>query len=110
VLKPLEGRSLFPILAGGTRPDSVYIWEHEGNRAIRQGDWKLVSRLNDPWELHNMRSDRLEANDLAEEMPERVAALSALYDEWADRVGIKPWQGNQTPIGRDDAMEVYGRP
>ena len=107
-LKPLEGRSLLPIFQGGTRPDTVYVWEHEGNRAIRSGDWKLVSRWPEDWELHNMSTDRLEAVDLADEMPERVAQMTALYDEWAERTGIRPFQGRQTAIGVDEPI-IYTR-
>jgi len=101
-IPPMEGRSLIPVLQGGTRPSTVYAWEHEGNRAVRQGDWKLVSRLGSRWELYDMKVDRLEAHDLASDLPERVAALSALYDSWAQRTGVKPWVGPQTPIGWDD--------
>jgi arylsulfatase A-like enzyme len=101
-LVPLEGRSLGPVLTGGIRPPAVYGWEHEGNRAIRDGDWKLVSRFPRDWELYDMRADRLETNDRAGRMPEKVAALAAEYEAWAQRVGVKPWQGEQTAIGWDD--------
>jgi arylsulfatase len=106
---PLEGRSLFPVLRGGTRPPATYGWEHEGNRALRQGDWKIVSRLPGEWELYDMRADRLEANDLAQQMPARVAAMSALYQQWATRVGVPPWRGPQTPVGWENPAERYGR-
>jgi hypothetical protein len=46
-----------------------------------------------------MRVDRLEANDLAAELPDKVAELSALYEVEAVRVGIQPWRGGQTAIG-----------
>jgi arylsulfatase A-like enzyme len=101
-VQPLEGRSLLPLLDGGTRPEVMYGWEHEGNRAVRQGSWKLVSRFPQAWELYDMRTDRLETRDLASEMPARVAELSRLYDEWAVRVGVKPWTGAQTEIGWPD--------
>jgi arylsulfatase len=106
---PMEGRSLFPVLRGGTRPETIYGWQHEGNRALRQGDWKLVSRLPGEWELYNMRTDRLEANDLALQMPQRVAAMSSLYEQWAARVGVPEWRGRQTPVGWEDPEERYGR-
>jgi hypothetical protein len=104
----MAGRSLIPLFQGGTRPETVYIWEHEGNEAIRQGDWKLVRRLGTEWELHNMSTDRLEAVDLAEEMPERLAAMVALYDSWAARTGILPARGGQTAIGVADPT-IYTR-
>lgn len=99
---PVEGRSLLPVLGGGTRPDTVYIWEHEGNRALRAGDWKLVSRLPNGWELYDMKKDRTETHDLAKEMPDKVAELDHLYTTWAQRTAIKNWVGPQTPIGRND--------
>lgn len=99
---PEEGRSLMPVLQGNSRSETTYVWEHEGNKAIRKGDWKLVSRLPGAWELYDMKADRTETHDLSKEMPEKVAALSALYEKEAQRVGIKPFVGQQTPVGRDD--------
>jgi arylsulfatase len=101
-IRPVEGRSLIPVLQGGTRPPVIYGWEHEGNRAIREGDWKLVSRFPQGWELYDMKRDRLETHDLAKEMPAKAAAMAALYDEWARRVGVRTWVGAQTPIGWED--------
>jgi arylsulfatase A-like enzyme len=101
-IPPMEGRSLVPVFEGGTRPETVYVWEHEGNRALRQGDWKLVSRLPGAWELYNMKSDRMETRDLASEMPDKASAMADLYETWAKRTGIKPWVGAQTPIGWPD--------
>jgi arylsulfatase len=107
-IQPMAGRSLIPLFRGGTRPETVYVWEHEGNRAIRAGDWKLVNRLGEDWELFNMSTDRLEANNLAATMPERVVAMAALYDEWAARTGIVPATGGQTAIGVDEPT-IYTR-
>jgi arylsulfatase A-like enzyme len=106
---PVEGRSLVPVLAGGTRREAIFGWEHEGNRALRQGDWKLVSAFGDPWELYNMRQDRLETRNLSRQTPERVAAMADLYEQWASRTGVKPWTGEQTPIGWPDAARRYGK-
>ena len=99
---PEEGRSLTPVFQGNTRPETNYVWEHEGNKAIRRGDWKLVSRLPGPWELFNMKADRTETHDLSKEMPDKVSELAALYEKEAQRTGIKPFVGQQTPVGRDD--------
>jgi arylsulfatase len=104
---PLEGRSLIPVLQGGARSPIVYGWEHEGNRAVRYGDWKLVSRYPQSWELYNMVDDRLETQDLAKAMPEKVTAMAAQYDAWAKRVGVKSWFGAQTPIGWKDPAAKY---
>jgi len=54
-------------------------WLHEGHRAIRVGDWKLVAAKGDPWELYNMKVDRAEQNNLASAMPEKVAELEKAW-------------------------------
>ena len=86
---PLEGRSLRPVLETGTRPghEAIY-WEHEGNRAVRQGQWKLVSRHPGAWELYDLEADRTEMQNLAGAEPERVKQLKALWDAWAARAGV----------------------
>ncbi|HEY3392916.1 MAG TPA: sulfatase/phosphatase domain-containing protein, partial [Lacipirellulaceae bacterium] len=50
-------------------------WLHEGNRAIRAGDWKLVAARDQPWELYNLANDRAENHNLAGEQPERLQEL-----------------------------------
>ncbi|MEW5976210.1 MAG: arylsulfatase [Acidobacteriota bacterium] len=91
-LLPLEGKSLVPVLKGQPIGDRTLAWEHEGNRAIRQGDWKLVASYGGKWELYNLAADRTETNNLADRMPEKVKQLSDLWQEWADRVGVVPWE------------------
>jgi arylsulfatase A-like enzyme len=89
--QPLEGRSLLPILRGGTRPPADQIcWEWSGNCAIRRGPWKLVwDTLNksQKWELYDIVADRTELHDLAGEQPARVAELSSAYSAWAKALG-----------------------
>lgn len=88
---PLEGKSLLPILDGkGPRPPSPLFWEHEGNRAVHLGPWKLVSRHGNDWELYNVEADRSELNNLAAGNPAKVKELSALYDAWARRCNVVP--------------------
>lgn len=101
-IHPAEGRSLLPVFAGERRPAPLYVWEHEGNRAIRDGDYKLVSRFGEGWQLFDMRVDRLEANDLAAVMPDKVAEMAGRYDSEAERIGIQPWRGPQTAVGWPD--------
>jgi len=90
---PPEGKSLRPILEGASRePHEALFWEHRGNRAVRQGDWKLVSRHEvGEWELYNVREDRSELQDRAAQMPEKREELAALYEAWAARAGVVPW-------------------
>ncbi len=45
----------------------ITFWEHEGNRAVRKGDWKLVALQKGDWELYNLSVDPFERNNLIEE-------------------------------------------
>jgi arylsulfatase A-like enzyme len=95
---PLQGKSLLPILQGRQRePHETIYWEHEGNSAVRQGKWKLVSRYPNQWELYDLEADRTEQNDLADSHVERVREMSALYEQWAKRVGVRTWPLRGTP-------------
>lgn len=89
---PLEGISLAPTFQGkeALRKVPIY-WEHEGNRAIRIGEWKLVSKHPKGWELYNIDIDRTETNDLADQQPARVEDMAKQWDAWAARVGVLPW-------------------
>jgi arylsulfatase len=88
---PLEGRSLVPIFRGQERTGHDYIfWEHEGNRAVRHQDWKLVARKNGEWELYDLTVDRTELRNLASDRADLVRQLSAQYEAWAKRVGADP--------------------
>ena len=89
---PMEGRSLGPLLQGGKAQGSrVICWEHEGNRAIREGDWKLVSKFPGEWELYNLHADRTEQNNLAAMEPAKVKSLTDKWNAWAERAFVKPW-------------------
>lgn len=100
----LVGKSLVPVLTGSAnvvnRNEPIF-WERAGNRAVRQGKWKLVSDYEKKkWELYDVEVDRGETNDLAEQHPEIVRELSFAYQQWAVRTGVvdydlvKPQQGN----------------
>jgi arylsulfatase A-like enzyme len=83
-ITPLEGSSLLPLFRGDEQPiHDVLFWEHEGHRAVRQRDWKLVASHGGVWELYDIAHDRTEQKDLASVMPARVRALEALHDAWS---------------------------
>ncbi len=77
------GNSLVPAFDpdGSLQHDELW-WEHEGNRAIRVGDWKLVAANGSPWELYDLAADRTETRDLAAEYPAKVRQLSM---QWTNR-------------------------
>ena len=88
-LLPCEGTSLVPVLKGGRRADPLKAcWMAFGHRAIRDGNWKLVlDQSFGKWELYDIARDRTEMHDLAAQQPERVAAMSARWQEWAEETG-----------------------
>ena len=87
---PLEGVSLTPVIQGESfEREEPLFFEHEGNRGVRLGQWKLVAIKGKPWELYNIEKDRTEANNLADQMPEKVNDLSARYTKWSKRCFVK---------------------
>jgi arylsulfatase len=87
-IQPMAGRSLTPYFSANKATPRTLYWEHEGNRAIRDMDWKLVGLGNEPWELYHITEDRTELNNLAEEHPETFARLKRKWNHWADEVGV----------------------
>jgi len=92
-ITPLEGRSLVPAFSGAPIPNrQALFWEHEGNRALRIGKWKLVAKSpRGKWELYDMEADRTELHDLAEAQPERTKEMAAQWESWAKRTHALPW-------------------
>jgi len=97
-LTPLQGVSLRPAFAGQplARPQPIF-WEHEGNRAILDGQWKLVALSDQPWRLYDVIKDRTEQRDLAAAEPERARALAAKWDAYAARANVLPLGGWKAP-------------
>ena len=98
-IQPMEGVSLAPAFQGKSlkRKEPLF-WEHEGNRAIREGDWKLVAKENRDWELYRVPDDRPEQNNLASKHPDVVKDLSAKWEVWAKRANVLPlgtWRRNR---------------
>ncbi|MFP6670040.1 MAG: arylsulfatase [Pirellulaceae bacterium] len=96
-IRPLEGRSLVPVFAGKQIEREFIFWEHEGNCAIRVGDWKLVRKGNqrtekiENWELYDLLQDRSELNNLAAKNPELVQKLAEQWEAFALHAHAKPW-------------------
>ena len=70
-------------------------WEHEGNRAIRDGKWKAVSRHKEPWQLYDMEADRTETTDLIDKYPEKAKELIAAWEAYAKRAYVEEWPGKK---------------
>ena len=88
---PIQGVSLNPLFQDkGFSRNAPLFWEHEGNRAVRDGKWKLVMPYNGDWELYDMDKDRTELNDLSSQMPEKKKMLEKHYQEWADSSMVEP--------------------
>ena len=95
-LPPLMGKSWGPMLAGQTespRSEQDYLaWELFGNRAVRQGQWKL-RWLYKPlgkgdWELFDLAADPAERHDLAAQRPDKLKAMIALWDDYVRRNNV----------------------
>jgi arylsulfatase A-like enzyme len=76
------GMSLVPVFAhnGALKHDDLW-WAHDGNRAVRVGDWKLVAAKDQPWELYDLATDRTETHNLATENPGEVRELSQRWQQ-----------------------------
>lgn len=95
---PLQGRSLVPIFRGELREPHPELYFHfGGDRALRQGSWKLVSAKLGRWELYDLDADRTELHDLAASDPERVTSMSAEWFRFATQVERLP-SNELTPV------------
>lgn len=92
---PMEGRSLTPAFQGRGLGTRALFWEHEGNKAVREGDWKAVAKGPGEWELYNLRTDRTETRDIAAQHPEKARELATLWRNWSDRASVWEWQDLQ---------------
>jgi arylsulfatase len=83
-VEPLQGKSLLPLFDGrGRAAHEALYFQFSNCRALRMGDWKIVSFYGHQWELYNLAEDRCEQNDLADKHPERVASMAARWHEMA---------------------------
>jgi len=88
---PMEGHSLLGALKGGVvgPREEMICWALMGSRAVRDGSWKLVWGASDrTWELYDLSTDRSETTNLASEHPQRVAAMSAVWNQWSVQMEV----------------------
>lgn len=94
-IKPMEGVSLLPAFSGDQIEREALYWEHEGNRAVRVGDFKLVAKgAKGPWELYNIAKDRSEQNNLVESHPDKARELAKMWQSYAERANVLPLNPN----------------
>jgi arylsulfatase len=95
--KPLEGKSLVPVFLGKSLEREAIYWEHEGNRAVRAGDYKLVAKgAKGAWELYNIAKDRSEQNNLAASQGEQTQKLASMWQAYAERANVLPLNPGST--------------
>ena len=91
-IQPMEGVSLVPAFTDDRPLDrgAIHV-EHEGSRAVAHGSWKAVARgSTGPWELYDTELDRTETLNLAARQPGELARLTAMWEDWANRVRVFP--------------------
>jgi arylsulfatase A-like enzyme len=116
--KPLDGVDLLPYLSGEKtgRPHDMLLWRRGSNLAIRDGDWKLLSRRGGPPMLFDLSRDEVETHDLADAEPETVQRLLAAHRAWAEQLAEPRWQrraaavssstGPESPVDRPNILWI----
>jgi arylsulfatase len=98
-IPPAPGRSLVPAFAADVTVNRQLLWWlHEGNRAIRVGDWKLVAAKDDPWELYDLGTDRAESRNLVEQRPQKAQELESLWNRELN--AMVQLVGTREPVSR----------
>ena len=88
---PLPGLSLVPALRGLPTEERTLYFEHEGNRAIREGPYKLSARKGQSWSLYHVETDRTELEDRSSAEPEQLERLAAKWQKWARENHVTPF-------------------
>jgi len=100
---PMQGMSLVPSFRKGIKSNRYLIWEHESNKAIRKGKWKLVYKATNNeknrneqtpyplWELYDMEKDRTETDNIASFHPLIVKELADAWERMAWDTKMKPY-------------------
>lgn len=113
-IQPVDGESFANLFSDPNAPrERPIFWEHEGNAALRLGQWKLVRRYGQDWELYNMIEDRTELHDFSEKNTVLRQRLIADWEDWAARVGVVDWteivRGAEGRFGRGTDLHGHVR-
>ncbi len=95
-IDPHDGVSFVPLLNGKKQKSNrFYFWEHEGNKAVRQGKWKLVKLHKKSWELYDLSIDPYENHNVISENAKIAQKLELEYNNWAKEHGVRDWPLNK---------------
>ncbi len=94
----IDGRNFLPVLRGESPAHELLFWSHDTQRAVRQGDWKLIVNppsypgepVTDKLWLSNLEADRSEKTNLAAQEPDRVKELMEKLRAWERDVKLSP--------------------
>ncbi len=107
---PMQGSTLVPMMRNKKIAHKAIFAEHEGNRMVRLGDWKLVAShySGHNWELYNIKKDRTEQCNLARKHPRKIEELAALYFDWAERCYVEPFPQLWNKYGKNNRkFKIY---
>lgn len=91
-IQELDGESFSGLFGSSTKlRDRPIFWEHEGNAAVRMGEWKLVRQHGHDWELYNIVEDRTELTDLSFRSSSTRQQMINQYADWAQGAGVEDW-------------------
>ncbi len=109
-IHPLVGSSLFPAIEHKTTSLHEYMyWEHQGNRAIRHGNWKAIrDEQGQTWELYDVVNDRTERHNLASQNPELLNELVEKWDQWANENYVLPKRVEVTKLQNTTTRQNWG--
>ncbi len=114
-ITPVEGVSLRPAFENKELAREAIYWEHEMHRAVRMGDWKLVSvghlfdggygtwkyYQSERWQLFNIKTDRTEQIDYSAARPDLVKKMAAMWENWTKKVPVYPTPWKEQPLSRE---------
>jgi len=106
-LLPMEGKSFAAVFQGESKQrGSPLYWEFFGNRAVREGRWKLVAGRGEAFALYDMEADGTELRDLSGDYPERFSAMKATYHTWARQTCATPNERARR-LGASNQQRIY---
>ena len=112
----VSGVSLVPTFVNRPIIPRAIYWEHEANRAMRMGKWKIESGgildgpygkwetyTSLPWRLYDLENDRSELTDLSGQYPEQVMLMESMWEKWANKTHVypMPWKEEKKPVKAD---------